>query len=312
MSVLLVEGLPGSGKSTTAHLMARHLDQSGISTRWIYEHETPHPILQYADVVTTLEQGSLREGMFDEGLEQWRNLLNRLGPDETIVLESAFFQIPVHPMLLMDWRPNQIEAYVASVDTMLSNHAPLLVFLRHDDVKTALTEAARLRGAWFAGFLADRIAKVPFGIARGLEGFDGLVTYFTAYRNLLDQLVAKLSTQVLLLDAAGPKTMFTTRISDALGLPPPDAVRTSADATDLIGSYAATGVDDTYRVGFDGEHLILEGDSPTRLLPIGPDVFEVCGTPVCLTFVRDAEGHPERLLCDAPLPNLPREWVRER
>ena len=42
--LILVEGLPGSGKSSTAQFICDQLQRNGHRARWYYEDETPHPV----------------------------------------------------------------------------------------------------------------------------------------------------------------------------------------------------------------------------------------------------------------------------
>ena len=42
--LIFVEGVPGSGKSTTAQFIARRLARSGRPARWFYEEQAPNPV----------------------------------------------------------------------------------------------------------------------------------------------------------------------------------------------------------------------------------------------------------------------------
>jgi len=44
-SLILVEGFPGSGKSTTAQWLARQWQQTGRACRWFYEEQPDHPVV---------------------------------------------------------------------------------------------------------------------------------------------------------------------------------------------------------------------------------------------------------------------------
>jgi uridine kinase len=43
-NLILIEGLPGSGKSTTTSRLGKLLQDSGISCDWYLEDDHPHPI----------------------------------------------------------------------------------------------------------------------------------------------------------------------------------------------------------------------------------------------------------------------------
>jgi len=43
--IILVEGFPGCGKSTTAQWLARQFRAAGPPAEWFYEGQRPHPML---------------------------------------------------------------------------------------------------------------------------------------------------------------------------------------------------------------------------------------------------------------------------
>ena len=41
--LIMLEGLPGTGKSTNSYLLAIHLKRKGNKVKWIHEVARPHP-----------------------------------------------------------------------------------------------------------------------------------------------------------------------------------------------------------------------------------------------------------------------------
>ena len=47
--LIMVEGVPGTGKSTTAQMVAAAQGAAGRPVRWHYEEEVGHPVFVYRD-----------------------------------------------------------------------------------------------------------------------------------------------------------------------------------------------------------------------------------------------------------------------
>jgi DNA polymerase III delta prime subunit len=309
--IVLFEGLPGSGKSTTAHLLALDLERQGRPARWYYEHEAPHPIFDRAALDRALEDGQVAGDFCERAIAGWQRLAqSAAAPDQTIILESAFFQLPLHPMLLMDWPEERIAAYMRDVEQALAPVRAVPIILRHENVEAALRQAMTWRGAWFADYLEQRVSTSAFGRARGLTGLDGVLRYFVDYRNLTDRLRQGLTLPCVVLDAAAPKDTLSQRVMDTLGLPPLIAFETAVALELFAGHYQDPASDNVLDIVTDGTHLYVDGEFKTRLIQCGPAAFEITGTPVRLEFTGHGDGPMQKIDCRANLPDLPHEWVR--
>ncbi|NUU61590.1 hypothetical protein [Paenibacillus agri] len=47
--LILMEGLPGAGKSTNSGLLFRQFERHGFKTRWVHEVDRPHPVLFFQE-----------------------------------------------------------------------------------------------------------------------------------------------------------------------------------------------------------------------------------------------------------------------
>ena len=57
-NLILIDGISGSGKSTTAQRLYLHLLRLGHDVQWFYEHDTAHPILPYHEIEAALDSGA--------------------------------------------------------------------------------------------------------------------------------------------------------------------------------------------------------------------------------------------------------------
>ena len=54
--IILLEGMPSTGKTTNARFMQIQLERNGVSAKWIHEIATPHPLLFYDEAGMTRDE----------------------------------------------------------------------------------------------------------------------------------------------------------------------------------------------------------------------------------------------------------------
>jgi DNA polymerase III delta prime subunit len=307
--LLLIEGLPGSGKSTTAHLLCRHLERQGRPTRWYWELESPHPVFEFQEA---LDGDQLRAGFVETALANWTRFAAGLATRrELVILECSWFQSAVHPMLLLDWPETRIARYIASVERIVADIRPLLVVLRVSDVGARLRELEGERGPWCRELLEPRICASPFARARNLHGAAAVIGYLEAFRDLTDALCDRLHIETLVLDASDATVSFVDRIGRALGLPPCVRVETPlADLERFAGLYTRADSEDGCRILTDGTDLFVDGAPPLRLIHHDAWTFEATGTCVQFDFLAGDDGGVRGLACHGALPDLAADYVR--
>ena len=112
--LIFVDGLPGSGKSTTAQRLSLHLRRQGYPARWIFEHENQHPLFVESAVRALREQQpNAAPALFDRALTGYAMLTDRMSavPPETLLLEGTLFQTAVGSQLLLDHSQADIEIF---------------------------------------------------------------------------------------------------------------------------------------------------------------------------------------------------------
>jgi hypothetical protein len=308
--LVLVDGLPGTGKSSMAHLLCLHLQRHGRAARWYWEIESPHPVFEFQD---NLVDDRLRDGFPETAIQSWERVAADVrNSKQSLILESSFLQTPIHPTLLSGWDEERIAAFVQDVEQAMEGACPLLVLLRLNDVVAGLDEIAAVRGEWFLRSLEERICPTPYGRALGLTGTAGVARYLQAYQEITDRLLARLRIPVVVCDAPSFRyDSLDERVVAALRLPPFTAFETRIrDLRAFTGRYHQPGSDNACSVVTDGRHLFLEGTPRARLIQCGETTFAALGTCVQFHFVTDASGGVQGLECQGNFPDLIRDWVK--
>ncbi|MDG2304601.1 MAG: hypothetical protein P8R42_08065 [Candidatus Binatia bacterium] len=196
--LLLIEGIVGSGKSSTAKELARRLHKNGRPARWVREEAADHPVTAKSEdrpepIVTRIEWW----------LRHWTNIAAR-NDDMDLVLEGTAFQSTVRMLFAERVPRSRIDEYVDQFIVALRPADARMIYLRRLHPERDLRERVLpLRGEDWTARVARYCESTPIGRGRGWRGADGLVAFWCEYRALCDELVDRMDIPALSIDPTG-------------------------------------------------------------------------------------------------------------
>ena len=326
--LILVEGLPGSGKSSTSQFICDQLQRSGHKARWYYEDETPHPVaatrgLRNADDFQEYSRVARRG---------WRSFAQRVTRGREIaIIESHFFQDAISPLLLEDVDPGLIVAHVRAIAKICMPLDPVLVYLYQPDYGQIMRRICDQRGPRIEQLYIVGKERSAYGQRHHLTGFEGLVKFWLDIRAIMERLFQQLDLPKLAIDNTAQRWADHYRqVCDylSLSLKTDDSLSREEYLRQYTGVYTYKRQGAPRRIG--GELVLSVGDWarrvggiprqlpqhyfgdvefairleggelvmhdyytlwPTnRLIPKEEDVFHVASFPFTMVFERDDAG----------------------
>jgi hypothetical protein len=198
--VILIEGLPGSGKTSLAEWLCTEFGDLGINASWIPELQRDHPVIDRPTMRTAKDRGYA-----DRCIERWKAFsanFQELESPAVIILEGCLFQSTVRFLVEYERPAREIEAYLPAVENCLFPLCPHLVYLTQTDVRAYLDgEVTRRKGHEIVARIAKYSATTPFAVSRGLPAQSAFAALYATYRSVCDVMVKHSTLPVLELDA---------------------------------------------------------------------------------------------------------------
>lgn len=301
--LILIDGMPGTGKSTAAQSICESVKRNGISCRWHHEERSSHPLRLFYNP----ECHSTSQDYVEAAQELWSAYVEALCAQEGIeILDAALLQNHVRSMLLFDCERDSIFALARAIEGLLDPVKPVFIYMRPTDIEGLLQMLSEVRGPGLLTLWMESQEQFPYARGRQLRGFNGLLAFWREFRGISDEIFESLAVQKLRLDIAG--TDWGGRygpVFSLLGLSCPGESSAREPLERFVGTYERGGDDGNACVlrSRDGG-LVVRCDQPTldvesgpigcfrevHLVPGAAGRFQVAGWPHQVVFHKDASG----------------------
>jgi deoxyadenosine/deoxycytidine kinase len=223
--LIVIDGLPGSGKTTSIKWLAQQLEQCHIHADYLFEFDTAHPLWWYeywdgTDYRTPDFDNIPIETFIQNSLGNWRGFADSLQEsDQLIVAESIFFQNATTMLLMGDADQNRLKKYAHEVQQLVRQLNPVLIYFHQIDPANSLRRTCAIRGPEFEQELLTNMESFPYLKSRNLKGLDGLSQLWLQSQQITDQLFEEYTIRkVAIENSTGNWTDYYQRILDFLQL----------------------------------------------------------------------------------------------
>ena len=178
--MILVEGMIGSGKTTTAGRLGDWLSGRGEDVRAFDEGAADHPIRtrRVDELLAVPAPGD--PGAYSAS--QWRRLADRCRRrEQTVILESIFLQNSVMPAFIDGASAATVDQICAEIQRQAAPAEPFLVYLRPTDIAAAIARVHQARGEPWSSRNLTFVENSPWARRRNLRGRDAVVGLYQAW-----------------------------------------------------------------------------------------------------------------------------------
>ena len=305
MKLVLVEGVPFTGKSTLSEYAAQQLGLNGRAAEWVSEGVMLEKYFPHIIPVLNQTQPLSEESLWAD----WSAFVQTVKSEPaTFVVDAALSYAAVLPLLAEDQPHAAILAKVTRIAEMCGPLHPRVIHLMGDQerlVRASIVE----RGEKWQKQLVDQSDAAPYQKARGRSGVEGAITFYRETQELMDEVLEAGGWQTLTLDVTSADRETNRRavlsfleISEVQVDPPVLAAPLQA----YMGTYAeedADGPIGTLEVRLEQDRLALHEPGPGMrlgpLVPVSAKRFHLMATQLDVEFEVE-ESMARRLVLHTP------------
>ncbi len=294
--LILITGMSGSGKSTTARNLARQLRLNGVRCHWLHEEIRRHPIRDGEFTVAPLDTEANYRINIEDMYRRWERMQRHILRSKSVyIMEGVLADNIIRYFFEGDYPREKILAYYEELFRRLAPVRPVAVLLDRPDVRATLESIYPWRGEWWKKLILSGINNGRYMADRGLTGDEGVYRMWEDYQALSREAIRRCPGPKVVLDTSGGQwDVYMERLTTALGLKyfPPQVVPVE-QPEQYCGQYSVevAGEVNTIEVCHEGGQLYVRSWWPVMALePLGRSRFEFCSFPIRLTFRRDQAG----------------------
>ncbi|OAB38329.1 hypothetical protein [Paenibacillus glacialis] len=145
--LIIVDGIPGSGKSTLSEMISKELTKQEIKNIFYHELTEKHPLFIYDCKFITFKDHSEAEYYFNRVVELFNRFVElHKNESEVIIIESILFQDTLSFAYNMGMDRLKIKALFNLLVDILSRLNPILIYIYQLDVRRNWEMIGKIRG----------------------------------------------------------------------------------------------------------------------------------------------------------------------
>jgi thymidylate kinase len=295
--LILVDGITGSGKSSTAHFIKRQLEKNGLKAVWFYEIQKNHPLhIQLDTIENESESEKYLRGM-KEFLNIWKNLVAKIKDDDIIyIVESFIFKDSLcMPLIMSDLDYSDSEEFIFNICEIVKDLNPVLIHFYQNNVERHLKLTWNRRPDGMKSADIEMVIHSLYSKNRGLIGENGTIRIWQDFTELSLKIFDKLDIPKIKIENSSQDwNSYKNMIMNFLGLQYFDEYVHSKNYSRFCGEFLGKCL--YYKIYIEGNKLYCDSFwLKLRLIPVSENEFEFEGFKTVIKFIENANKEINRI-----------------
>lgn len=201
--LILIDGISGSGKSTTAQFISHQLNLNGFSSEWYHEEEDNHPLWynwQSNEATHSIDEVKKFIKVYPTIFKEFANSIKE--DNKIHIIESYYLQDSVRILFQNNIDRNEIYNFYHEINKIIELLNPLIIYFQHGDVLKSINKTWEIRGEYWKNWFIENISNpCTYVKSKKLNGEVGAYTLMNDYQNLTNELLGSTEFPVITLDS---------------------------------------------------------------------------------------------------------------
>lgn len=296
--LILIDGIIGSGKSTTAQFIAFQLQKNNIKAKWFHEYDPSNPLFE--------DPGNVEPNP-ERIVEKWQLLvIEAETSDDVLIVESYLFQKTIGNLFENNIDKREIFKCAFQIREQIKELNPVLIYFYQRDIEKALKRLYEVRGEDWVNHRIQYETNTPYGINNSLKEYRGWVTFWRDLKVHIDELIEEYKLKILQIETSASNWLsYRQKILDYLCVQLiKDKPISESYLTRFCGKYREikSRTNDPYEftISLETENLFLYGFivPKYKLIPKENNFFYAESVPHILIFEESPENEITKLIFD--------------